>query len=312
MHRNGAFAQVRRSHCLALTVIAGSILVGCVSPSLDTETSVEDPLSGWTRRIDFSRQGWYAFLIETERAQVQAFLNTSALEAPSFDSLWFLAEDGAFYGGYTGWRSLGEQGAYAEARVAPGVSPRYDARQNTKTPDAGSAAWVAVNTPEWEDPVTERFYIVAWYAAEEPTGNLTLVGDAGSRLLAESQGDDVFVATSIDFGGRGQVQAYPARYLGARAAVEGTIPLHVNHTFLGFFVESRTAAGKLSVTLPDRTVQACEEVAPMDPWKGCEVRDAGAWGPGDYVFRLDDAGGGYSFDAEVMLGGADVRLPAPP
>lgn len=142
--------------------------------------------------------------------------------------------------------------------------------------------------------------VVVWSAGDYARWSYQVSGSAGATLLDFTRGSGTFLHTADDFEGTLHASAL-AGSASARATVDGTLALDVEHSLFSLYYAGHPLAETASVQTPTDLRRACP------CWFAGPAQPGTPSGPGAYDFRLDGAHAART--REVMLTGADVVLP---
>lgn len=248
---------------------------------------------------------WTAVSVTTDGAQVSSTLRATDVARPFQAGVRVYDSQRRVVYAATLSALGGAEGVLVQAQAA-GVAVEHDTRRQDPARLADIEVSVVLNEGDSADLVG-RYTVLLWSAARGAgPGSWRVEGRQGVAAGPALHGGETFLFDSSDFSGTLTAQVGTGG-LAARAGYDTERAVRVRRTLVGSFAPVLTSVDVMSVRLPNGSTRSCVPVcefsgSPSDPVAP----------PGEYLFRLSGAGagGGLQNAGDVLLGGADVVLPA--
>lgn len=298
-------SPMRRSRILALLCLAATLVplashAAAPLPLIDTETGTGGR--------------WVSYRFTTD-GSVASF-DISALEIARGEHIgvYFYDESNVLKAGLA-WISVGWKSGSTFRLPAAGVDIGV---VESPDPDGGMRILLTLNDPAFPPILTGTYKVLMFAAGDAQSWNYSVRG-TGISDLVKDLGDRTFLYLSDDFEAAANAAAHArvplppeaqpwvgsVSNVGARVTVDGSFAIDVRDTLmLNFGSVAFAPSQTFSIDSPD---------GPIDcGFYGCGFnRFEGPYhhGAGRYTFHTTGVNAGLSYMAELVLSGADARLP---
>jgi hypothetical protein len=243
---------------------------------------------------------WAAYSFSTSGSRVVTDIVASGIGYPIQAAIYVYDGDNHLVFGFSYTQVTADQGLYVDLNP---VGVHVDVTEPQI--DGGVLKLGAtMNDPSsGGEPAVGTFKQLLWISGTASRVDHSLRGDSGVQFKGKDTGRGTFLFTSKDFEGAVNVQ-------GGGGGVEGRVSADTHktidafNTLIGFYRPSAGSVEEMSVDAPFGHVQ-CPCTFPSYVEEGFGP----PFGPGRYRFNLTGAGATTSQSGEVVLGGADARLP---
>lgn len=255
---------------------------------------------------------WVSYAFTNDGSFVNFDISAKRVSRGGTIALYFYDDDDALLGGAS-WSTVGWKSGASVVVPAGGIEVGV-----VESPSPDGEMRIILNDPSSPLTLLGRFKVLLFVAGDAESWSYKVEG-SGVTDLVKDVGNRTFFYLSDDFEATASARAHAripttpetapwvgaVSNLGARATVEGHLSLDVEDTLIANF-------GSVAFA-PHQTFSVDSPGGPIDcGFYGCgfnRFEGSRHCGPGTYTFNTTGVNAGLSAWAELVLTGADARLP---